>query len=195
MLLSGHILIITECLLYLNGTSHVRQRLKSAIDIATASQDNHLRAIAMALTAAHYVHTASDVARKILDTTRQLSSGMGAPASKSGTTMDLGTLGNAPLGLWVGERFQGVYHMTRLVIDAPIDLAPLLLPSLYSSWSRTVRPSRRCRDGAKAGAGERCISSSRPCASFANSVATVLAAVQSDLVDNAHGLLPINRNC
>lgn len=69
----------------------------------------------IALTSAHYVHTASDHAKMMLDTARQLAAGMGAPAVKPSNvatqtqrTDDPSVLGNAPLGLWVGERFHGM---------------------------------------------------------------------------------------
>lgn len=86
-------------------SSH-RVRLKSALDTATAAQDNHLRALIIALTSAHYVHTASDHAKMMLDTARQLASGMGAPSTKSASSQSE-AVGNAPLGLWVGEKFHG----------------------------------------------------------------------------------------
>lgn len=88
----------------------LRQRLKSSLDIATLSQDNHLRALVIALTSAHYVHTASGHAGMMLDTARQLAAGMGALSSKSKNTGSGGAgeaLGNAPLGLWIGEKFHG----------------------------------------------------------------------------------------
>lgn len=91
----------------------IRQRLKVALDIATGSTDNHLRALVIALTSAHYVHTASDHAQMMLATAQQLAAGMGAPVAKNqdGASPDPSgqapELGNAPLGLWVGERFHG----------------------------------------------------------------------------------------
>lgn len=77
----------------------------------------------IALTSAHYVHTASDHAGMMLDTARQLAAGMGAAPSSSSstqptqssttttstTTMIHEPLGNAPLGLWVGEKFHELY--------------------------------------------------------------------------------------
>lgn len=50
----------------------------------------------------------------MLDTARQLAAGMGAPAVKhevgqeQSRSEESPSLGNAPLGLWVGERFQGM---------------------------------------------------------------------------------------
>jgi hypothetical protein len=80
----------------------------------------------IALTSAHYVHTASDHAKMMLDTARQLAAGMGAPAVKpsnaSTQTQSMGdpsVLGNAPLGLWVGERFHGMSVESHSVTIPP----------------------------------------------------------------------------
>ncbi|KAI0756062.1 hypothetical protein C8Q80DRAFT_1090902 [Daedaleopsis nitida] len=84
-----------------------KQRLKIALELATKAQDNHLRALILALIAAHYLHTAGDHARTMLQTCEQLAAGLGAPPTKGTgehTKMPV-VLGNAPLGLWVGERF------------------------------------------------------------------------------------------
>jgi len=91
-----------------------KQHLKSALALATKSQDNHLRALILALIASHYFHTAGAHALEMLQTCEQLAAGLGAspkaPLSSSGqensdqkqaTTV----VGNAPLGLWIGERF------------------------------------------------------------------------------------------
>ncbi|KAI9069691.1 hypothetical protein FKP32DRAFT_1586700 [Trametes sanguinea] len=91
-----------------------KQHLRSALDIVTKAQDNHLRALVLALISAHYLHTAGDHARTMLQTCEQLAAGLGAPPAKNATTASgsqdaKGTttvpVGNAPLGLWVGERF------------------------------------------------------------------------------------------
>ncbi|OSD01133.1 hypothetical protein PYCCODRAFT_1468829 [Trametes coccinea BRFM310] len=90
-----------------------KQHLRHALDIVTKAQDNHLRALVLALIAAHYLHTAGDHARTMLQTCEQLAAGLGAPLAKDATAAPgsqdaKGTavpVGNAPLGLWVGERF------------------------------------------------------------------------------------------
>ena len=91
-----------------------RQHLKHALELATKAQDNHLRALVLALIAAHYLHTAGDHARNMLQTCEQLAAGLGAPPVKGATTGGENgkaaapvVVGNAPLGLWVGERFLG----------------------------------------------------------------------------------------
>ena len=91
-----------------------RQHLKRALELATTAQDNHLRALVLALIAAHYLHTAGDHARTMLQTCEQLAAGLGAPSTKDATTTGANgkstqpiVVGNAPLGLWVGERFLG----------------------------------------------------------------------------------------
>ncbi|KAL1950914.1 hypothetical protein VTO73DRAFT_63 [Trametes versicolor] len=87
-----------------------KQHLKQALELATKAQDNHLRALVLALIAAHYLHTAGDHARTMLQTCEQLAAGLGAPPTKgTGATQNAKStpvvVGNAPLGLWVGERF------------------------------------------------------------------------------------------
>ncbi|KAH9854482.1 hypothetical protein C2E23DRAFT_726704 [Lenzites betulinus] len=87
-----------------------KQHLKHALELATRAQDNHLRALVLALIAAHYLHTAGDHARTMLQTCEQLAAGLGAPSTKGAAASQAGrnppvAVGNAPLGLWVGERF------------------------------------------------------------------------------------------
>uniref|UniRef100_A0A5K1JYP9 Probable 3-oxoacyl-[acyl-carrier-protein] reductase oxidoreductase (EC) n=1 Tax=Ganoderma boninense TaxID=34458 RepID=A0A5K1JYP9_9APHY len=102
-------------------SKYVLQHLKHALELATKAQDNHLRALVLALVSAHYLHTAGDHARAMLQTCEQLAAGLGATAkagasanSGPGTTTTTPTtaaasVGNAPLGLWVGERFLELY--------------------------------------------------------------------------------------
>ena len=96
-----------------------RQHLKRALELATRSLDNHLRALILALVSAHYLHTAGDHARAMLQTCEQLAAGLGAtakgivssgdraPATAPPPSPSTVSVGNAPLGLWVGERFLG----------------------------------------------------------------------------------------
>ncbi len=76
------------------------------MDIATVAQDNHLRALVVALTSAHYHHTASEHALKMVRTANRLAAGMGAAENVELTER---TIGNAPLGLWSGERLFGAF--------------------------------------------------------------------------------------
>ena len=106
-----------------------RQHLKRALELATRSTDNHLRALVLALIAAHYLHTAGEHARTMLQTCEQLAAGLGAPATKgaaSAAGADGGkgyltpvVVGNAPLGLWAGERFMGTcsFHLKKRITD------------------------------------------------------------------------------
>ena len=87
-----------------------RQHLKLALALATEAQDNHLRALVLALISAHYFHTAGENAHTMLLTCDQLATGLGAPGTKSaGNEMDgaAEVTGNASLRLWVGERLVG----------------------------------------------------------------------------------------
>ncbi|KAG9222063.1 hypothetical protein CCMSSC00406_0008048 [Pleurotus cornucopiae] len=96
-----------------------KQHLKIALSKATRAQDNHLRALILALISAHYFHVSADHARTILVTCDQLAAGLGATSTKSktvaegdgrrdqadGSKGDASDVGNAPLRLWVGEKF------------------------------------------------------------------------------------------
>ncbi|KAF7293644.1 hypothetical protein MIND_01144000 [Mycena indigotica] len=87
-----------------------KQHLKHALAYATEHQDNHLRALILALISAHYLHTAGDQAGKMLATCEQLAAGLGAPLKKEDNRLD--TAGNVPLRLWVGERFLELHKRT-----------------------------------------------------------------------------------
>lgn len=63
-----------------------------------------MRAVVLALIAAHYLHTAGDHALSMLQTCEQLATGLGAPAVKG--TMP-GPTGNLRLCLWVGQKYLG----------------------------------------------------------------------------------------
>ncbi|KAJ7775702.1 hypothetical protein DFH07DRAFT_984776 [Mycena maculata] len=80
-----------------------KQHLKNALSYATECQDNHLRALILAMIAAHYLHTAGEQAQLMLATCEQLAAGLGAPGKKGKDRVE--TVGNAPLRLWAGERF------------------------------------------------------------------------------------------
>lgn len=83
--------------------------MKHSLELATRSQDNHLRAVILALISAHYFHTAGDHALTMLQTCEQLAAGLGAPPTKGATGPASASVGNAPLGLWVGEKFLELY--------------------------------------------------------------------------------------
>ncbi|KZS93486.1 hypothetical protein SISNIDRAFT_485730 [Sistotremastrum niveocremeum HHB9708] len=86
-----------------------KQHLKLSLEMATAAQDNHLRALVLAITSSYYFHTAGDHALVMLRTCRQLAAGMGS-SDASGSSQSEGATGNAALGLWVGERFLEIYN-------------------------------------------------------------------------------------
>ena len=83
-----------------------RQYLKDGLSRASKSQDNHLRALIMALVSSHYFHTAYDQAEQVLSTCEQLAAGLGAPTGK--INPNLPTFGNIQLGIWVSERTLGL---------------------------------------------------------------------------------------
>ncbi|KAJ7196931.1 hypothetical protein GGX14DRAFT_375597 [Mycena pura] len=80
-----------------------KQHLKRALSYATEYQDNYLRALILALITSQFLHTAGDQAQKMLATCEQLAAGLGASAKKDKERID--AVGNAPLRLWLGERF------------------------------------------------------------------------------------------
>ncbi|KAI5120577.1 hypothetical protein M0805_002527 [Coniferiporia weirii] len=111
----GHILQACMSSEILTAKTH----LKAALDRASEAQDNHLRALILALVSALYLRTAEKHARAMLETCGQLAAGLGAPqrppSSREGQLSDTASgndvpVGNAPLGLWVGERFLEIYR-------------------------------------------------------------------------------------
>jgi ribosomal protein L17 len=86
--------------------------LKKALGFASQAQDNQMRALVLALISAHYVHTSGTQAREILKTCEQLAAGLGVAKGKKKSDSDEkkggeNGIGNAPLRLWIGERFVG----------------------------------------------------------------------------------------
>ena len=55
-----------------------RSQLRIALNLSTSAQDNHLRALVLALVAAQYVHTSTEHAETMLSTAEQLAAGLGA---------------------------------------------------------------------------------------------------------------------
>ncbi|KAI0348201.1 hypothetical protein BDW22DRAFT_1424406 [Trametopsis cervina] len=84
-----------------------KEHLKLALELASKAQDNHLRAVVIAIVAAHYFHTAGDHAFKMLMTCEQLAAGLGA--SNKNLDGAVNSVGNAQLGLWVGQKFLELY--------------------------------------------------------------------------------------
>ena len=94
------------CFVYLALISS-RQNLKDGLGKASRSQDNHLRALIMALVSSHYFHTAYEQAEQVLSTCEQLAAGLGAPMDKTGAN-GVPMSGNIQLGIWVSERTLGL---------------------------------------------------------------------------------------
>ncbi|KAH7914523.1 hypothetical protein BJ138DRAFT_1143607 [Hygrophoropsis aurantiaca] len=83
-----------------------KNHLKHALGIVSRAQDNHLRALLLALISTHYLHTAPDHAQTTLIACEQLAAGLGAVVKVEDGAQPLNdAVGNAPLRLWVGERF------------------------------------------------------------------------------------------
>lgn len=80
--------------------------------MAGGNQDNHLRALIMALVSSHYFHTDGAHAMTMLTTCEQLAAGLGAAGSKS--QQEGNAIGNAHMRLWVGERFLGKLWTTSM---------------------------------------------------------------------------------
>ncbi|KAL5519652.1 hypothetical protein ACEPAH_1335 [Sanghuangporus vaninii] len=116
----GHVL--QACLS--NEILTAKSHLKSALDLASSAQDNHLRALVLALISALYHLTAEQHSRQILESCAQLAAGLGASVKRDDTQIRSGSspskeghgsstmmsVGNAPLGLWVGQRFLEIYQ-------------------------------------------------------------------------------------
>lgn len=97
-----------------------REYLRDALVLASNGQDNYLRALILAFIGAHYLHTAGDHAQDVLATCEQLVAGLGAAVESKRKAGDpdnekalkekgkTDAVGNAPLRLWIGERFLGM---------------------------------------------------------------------------------------
>ncbi|KAH7924786.1 hypothetical protein BV22DRAFT_1034747 [Leucogyrophana mollusca] len=92
-----------------------KNHLKHALALASRAQDNHLRALLLALISTHYLHTAPDHAQTTLVACEQLAAGLGAVVKAEDGAQGAGkghidAVGNAPLRLWVGERFLELFR-------------------------------------------------------------------------------------
>lgn len=100
-----------------------RQHLHRALELATHAQDNHFRALVLALSASHYLHTARDHALTMLGTCGQLAAGLGAVPRDKGALQGIegkgkkekelleGISGNLPLSMWVGKRMAELWRL------------------------------------------------------------------------------------
>jgi len=101
-----------------------RSHLKSALSLSTLAGENHLRALLLAQVGAQYLHTAPAHAMETLAVCETLGAGMGAKQKdvdggkgkgKEKENGDDGPISNAPLRLWVGERFLGMFSISLLL--------------------------------------------------------------------------------
>jgi hypothetical protein len=108
-------------------------RLKKALDSTSLSQDNHLRTPVLVLISSHFFHTETDSAQRMLGTCEQLAAGLEAAGVKRAncepekreaekeveteTETETAAVGNAPLRLWVGERYLGMLSSSIYVTD------------------------------------------------------------------------------
>ncbi|KAG1805584.1 uncharacterized protein BJ212DRAFT_1391745 [Suillus subaureus] len=100
-----------------------KSHLKSALSLSTLAGENHLRALLLAQVGAQYLHTAPAHAMETLAVCETLGAGMGAKQkdvnggkgkgkekeTENDTDGGNGSIGNAPLRLWVGERFLEIF--------------------------------------------------------------------------------------
>ncbi|KAG1829018.1 hypothetical protein DFJ58DRAFT_294315 [Suillus subalutaceus] len=98
-----------------------KSHLKTALSLSTLAGENHLRALLLAQVGAQYLHTAPAHAMETLAVCETLGAGMGAKQKdvdggkgkgkekENGTDGGDGSIGNAPLRLWVGERFLDIF--------------------------------------------------------------------------------------
>jgi hypothetical protein len=115
---------VSSYILWKLSESACRQNLKSGLDLSCKSRDNSLRLMVLIITAGQYLHTYSEYALTILDTCRQLASGMGAVPAAAPTaenSQDPNSskepteyhVGHARAGLWIGDRLSGKLLVTR----------------------------------------------------------------------------------
>ena len=83
--------------------------MKRALDHSICAHDDYMRMIILARVSAHYFHTSGDHALSMLQSCEQLAAGHGAPSSKEkAANKDASMMvGNARVGLWVGQKFLG----------------------------------------------------------------------------------------
>ncbi|CAL1693812.1 unnamed protein product [Somion occarium] len=87
-----------------------KQHLKIALSLASSSQDNHLRALILALIASQYFYTARDHCLSTLQTCEQLAAGLGVPLHKGDGSG--GFSGNVHLALWIGRHFLDIHKQS-----------------------------------------------------------------------------------
>lgn len=98
-----------------------RSHLKSALSLSTLAGENHLRALLLAQVGVQYLHTAPSHAMETLAVCETLGAGMGVKQKEVTIENRQGeekvkvdaedkheAIGNAPLRLWVGEKFLGL---------------------------------------------------------------------------------------
>ncbi|KIY43932.1 hypothetical protein FISHEDRAFT_51821 [Fistulina hepatica ATCC 64428] len=92
-----------------------KQLLRQSLNYTTASQDNYLRGLVLAMCSNHYLLTAEDHARGMLESCANLAAGLGAQprkrkdADRKALGSQLHDLGNIPLRMWVGDRLLELY--------------------------------------------------------------------------------------
>ncbi|KAF7783867.1 hypothetical protein Agabi119p4_32 [Agaricus bisporus var. burnettii] len=108
-----------------------KTHLRRAMNLATNSGDNHLRALVLSLIASHFLHTSYDYAEKMLKSSDSLAAGLGSQPKSSSKKQDTlnspikggdragapnlqpltnVAVGNAHLRLWIGERRLELYN-------------------------------------------------------------------------------------
>lgn len=102
------------------ATLSAKTALKTALTLTTNSQENYLRALVLAMCSSHYLLTAEDHARDMLEACSNIACGLGVGQKKStqsqsqlsqdaSATEGGNKLGNVPLRLWCGERLAEVH--------------------------------------------------------------------------------------
>lgn len=118
--------------------------LKEALALSSVAGDNHLRALVLAVVGAQYVYTAPEHAMEVLALCETLGAGMGACVKKDPTRGDDiiegqgGSVGNAALRLWVGERFLG-----ECLVDYDVRLKLITLVELFKRAGKASRVQKQ----------------------------------------------------
>lgn len=118
-----------------------RTALKSAMAITSDATDNHLRALILALTSSHFMHTATDYAMKMLGACQNLACGLGAGAVKGAkNTQGADLVGNIPLRIWTAERFLG-----KLGVASPMSLILIMALELHKRQGNGAQAEKQVR--------------------------------------------------
>jgi hypothetical protein len=119
-----------------------RTHLRRAMNLATNSGDNHLRALVLSLIASHFLHTSYDYAEQMLKSADSLAASLGSQPKSSSKNQDVlnspvkggdrvhapkaQQVGNVHLRMWIGERCLGASWKISLFFPFVLTLSRVI---------------------------------------------------------------------